>query len=61
MHDDTAASEKLRKLPKFRRHQIAKVSLEEGVGKIKETGSKAHYEWWPFAKFNILAVCEVVS
>jgi hypothetical protein len=59
VHDDAEASAKLRKLPKFRRYMIAKLSLEEGAGKIKETGGKAHYAWWPFADFNIVAVCEM--
>lgn len=60
VHDDAEASEKLRMLPKFREHLIAKLALEEGAGMIKQTGGKAHYEWWPFAEFDILAVCKVV-
>jgi len=28
-------------------------------GKIKQTGKKSHYTWWPFADFDILANCRV--
>lgn len=61
VHDDVQVSEKLKKLSKFRGSEVAKLVLAGDAGKIKKTGGKAHYDWWPFADYDIIAVCEVVS
>lgn len=55
------AAKRKRKLPKLKNSSISKLKLNRGAGKIKKTGGAAHYSWWPFADYDILAVCEVVS
>lgn len=61
VRNEEAASRRLQKLPKFKNCFIGKLTLDVGAGKIKKTGGRAHYDWWPFANYDILAVCEVVS
>ncbi|MDD9810520.1 MAG: hypothetical protein OXU71_02210 [Gammaproteobacteria bacterium] len=47
------------KLQRMRDRLICRVQLNIDAGKIKQTGKKSHYTWWPFADFDILANCRV--
>ena len=40
---------------------ICEVVLDRGAGRILKTGSEAHYTWWPFAEYDILANCQVIA
>lgn len=47
------------KRPTLRGAMVGRVALENGAGYILQTGQKAHYTWWPFADFDVLASCQV--
>ncbi len=36
------------------------VVLTTGAGRIKETGGRSHYTWWPYDSYDILANCRLV-
>jgi len=58
VHTTKDASEKVKKLPRFRKNRICRVKLVSGAGKIQQTGSCSfHHTWWPFANYDILANC----
>ena len=60
VHSSEQGSEKVRKLPRFRKHKICRVTLKSGAGKIQQTGKCSfHHTWWPFADFDILANCYI--
>ena len=40
---------------------ICEVVLVEGAGRIKRTGSRTHFTWWPLAEYDILANCQVAE
>ena len=40
---------------------ICKVVLVEGAGRIKRTGSRTHYTWWPLADYDIIANCQAIE
>lgn len=61
VHKDRQDSENLTKLPKFRSSRVCKVTLENGAGRVMQTGKPSHHTWWPYADFDILARCEVVG
>ena len=47
---------------KFRGKGIAQVRLDLEAGKIYQSKSNPdHFTWWPFASFEILNNCELVS
>lgn len=54
-------SERLLKLPHLRRRLICRLRLDVSAGSIQKTNKNSHYTWWPFAKFDILAHCEIES
>ena len=41
--------------------KVAKLTLEQGAGYIKKTGTRSHHTWWPYKQFDILANCEVME
>jgi hypothetical protein len=49
----------LLKLPHLRSNQVALVRLEQGAGRLQQTGRPSHHTWWPLADFDILAHCEM--
>ena len=56
------AIDRLRKLPRFRNQVVCELKLSAQSGKLQQTGQDpAHYSWWPFADFNILGACKVIS
>lgn len=57
VYANRADCEKTLKLSRFRRHQICKVTLNEGAGRIQQTFQPSHHTWWPLAGFDILAHC----
>lgn len=61
MQERAGALELLLKLPKFKGQRVCEVTLRKGAGRIKQTGKKSHYTWWPLASFNILTNCQVVG
>ena len=41
--------------------KVAKLTLEQGAGYFKKTGSRSHHTWWPYKAFDILTNCEVME
>ena len=41
--------------------KLAQVTLKQGAGYIKQTGSRSHHTWWPYKAFDVLANCEVMT
>ena len=41
--------------------KVAKLTLEQGAGYIKQTGSRSHHTWWPYQAFDILENCEAME
>ena len=41
--------------------RLARLTLNQGAGYIKQTGSRSHNTWWPYAAFDILANCEAMQ
>ena len=41
--------------------KLARVTLNQGAGYIKQTGSRSHHTWWPYQAFDILSNCEVMK
>ena len=46
--------------PNHRGSKVARLTLSQGAGYIKQTGSRSHHTWWPYFEFDILANCEVI-
>ena len=59
-HSDSTRPTGLQKIPKFKKTMLCRITLDGAAGKIKKTGGNAHYSWWPFAAYDILASCEVI-
>ncbi len=55
------AAEKAMKLPVLKDKIICMVRLSKGAGHIKPTFRPGHRTWWPFATYDILCRCEVMS
>lgn len=53
LFQDKDDAEKRRKLPKFKRAVIARVSLEPRDGMMKKTFSGSHYSWWRSMEFDV--------
>lgn len=45
------------KLPSLRGRSICGVELDQGAGRILQTGQGSHHTWWPFADFRIVDSC----
>ena len=56
--DATRAARRSRNL---RGAKLAQLTLNQGAGCIKQTGSRSHHTWWPYQAFDILANCEVME
>ena len=41
--------------------KLAQLTLNQGAGYIKRTGSRSHHTWWPYKAFDVLANCEVMT
>lgn len=55
-------AEAVLKLPNLKGRRLCLVKLQEGAGKIMQTGSTAsHHTWWPLASYDILANCTLVE
>lgn len=52
-------SERALKLPMLRGRLICRLRLEQGAGRIQQTGRPSHHTWWPLGAFDILAHCGV--
>ncbi len=39
---------------------VCRVILNDGAGRIQQTGRRYHCTWWPLADFDILANCQVM-
>lgn len=57
--DRVDAEQKALRLPRFRGFQVCPVRLTAGAGRIQPTFQPSHHTWWPLAKFDILAHCEM--
>src|SRR6266704_2323646 len=49
VHAVQTDSDKMRKLPRFKKHLICRVRLENGAGRIQQTFQPSHHTWWPLA------------
>lgn len=56
--DATRAAQRSRNL---RGAKLAQLTLNQGAGYIKQTGSRSHHTWWSYKAFDILANCEVMK
>lgn len=54
-------AQSLTSLPALRGKLPCKVTLSAEAGMIKQTRAAPHHTWWPFADFDILACCEMVT
>ncbi|MDA1275254.1 MAG: hypothetical protein O2960_14580 [Verrucomicrobia bacterium] len=61
VHAERMASEKMRKLPRFKNSLVCRVRLLNGAGRIQQTFQPPHHTWWPLAAFDILSHCEVLA
>lgn len=41
--------------------KLAQLTLNQGAGYIKQTGSRTHHTWWPYKAFDVQANCEVMK
>ena len=41
--------------------KVAKMTLTQGAGYLKKTGTRSHHTWWPYKQFDVLANCEVME
>ena len=41
--------------------KLVQLTLNQGAGYIKQTGSRSHHTWWPYKAFDVLANCEVMA
>ena len=56
--DATRVAQRSRNL---RGAKLAQLTLNQGAGYLKQTGSRSHHTWWPYKAFNVLANCEVMK
>ncbi len=56
--DATRVAQRSRNL---RGAKLAQLTLNQGAGYIKQTGSRSHHTWWPYNAFDVLANCEVMK
>ena len=54
-------AERLAKKPNLADSAICQVVLTTGAGRIKRTGGRSHYTWWPYKDYDILANCQPVE
>ena len=47
--------------PKLKGMAVCQVDLIAGAGRIKKTGGRSHFTWWPYADYDILANCRMVN
>lgn len=40
---------------------VCRVTLSPGAGRILKTGTRSHHTWWPYAEYDILVDCQLVS
>ena len=45
--------------PRLQGTMVCEVLLDQGAGRIQQTGRGSHHTWWPWADFDILANCTV--
>lgn len=57
VHTDKQDSEKILKLPRFKKSLVCAINLNSGAGRIKQTNKPSHHTWWPFKDYDILANC----
>ena len=54
-------AERQTEIPKLKGLAVCEVDLVAGAGRIKKTGRSSHYTWWPYAEYDILVNCRMVS
>lgn len=59
VHTEISDSRETLKLPTQRGHQICRVRLGPGAGRIQQTYTPSHHTWWPLANYDILIRCEM--
>ena len=58
---DRRVAERVAKKPNLAGSAICQVILTPGAGRIKQTGGRSHYTWWPYKDYDILANCRLVQ
>ena len=58
---DRRVAERLAKKPNLTGSEICQVVLTPGAGRIKQTGGRSHYTWWPYKDYDILANCRLAQ
>ena len=58
---DRRVAERIAKKPNLAGSAISQVVLTTGAGRIKRTGGRSHYTWWPYKDYDILANCRLVQ
>ena len=53
--------ERQTEVPRLRGSAVCRVELNTGAGRIKKTSGRSHYTWWPYAEYDILSNCQMVS
>jgi hypothetical protein len=48
-------------IPRLKGLAVCQVDLVSGAGRIQKTGRSSHYTWWPYADYDILTNCRMVS
>ena len=48
-------------IPRLKALAVCRVDLVTGAGRIQKTGRRSLYTWWPYADYDILANCRMVS
>ena len=58
---DHRDAERQTEIPRLKGLAVCRVDLVTGAGHIQKTGGSSHYTWWPYADYDILANCRMMS
>ena len=58
---DQRDAERQTEIPRLKGLAVCQVDLVSGAGRIQKTGRSSHYTWWPYANYDILTNCQMVS
>ena len=58
---DQRDAERQTEIPRLKGLAVCQVDLVSGAGRIQKTGRSSHYTWWPYANYDILTNCRMVS
>ena len=58
---DQRDAERQTEISRLKELAVCRVDLFAGAGRIQKTGGSSHYTWWPYADYDILTNCRMVS